>query len=955
MGKLEQTTIQEIEDMHPLQITEADLGYIMHTKTYEQICQDLKQLQREEKARRRRMHLEPSENEGDMHDDRIPRKTLVKYLIQNEKDVDKRVLLVISLYHYQNLEKAINDKNSPLNEREIHRKRKIEQFARESKRISKELLQGEKQVIICRRTKKDTSYNVEVVSSDDLLEKIAHPGERKTERNNIKIINELPNRLLTAGLLIVKNIEGAEKDVFKIDNLLDNILDTISSKFQVRENMTEEGYDNFLKDGNYTTNKKLDKLSPETKDTLKGIEKYIDMDKFCLYVFMHIVSQIEGGKLEYTEGNLMGENDTEDAFLNFEQYLPELYKEIEGKQVEFTFGGDTYTVEEAKKLMERYVDGKYMSDFTVNNMISNLLQSGRQASIMNPNHLQYIRNYVTEQRGVISPSELQDMIVSGLIRGQDVLKMYENRKITSKDMEYAQECTDLRKHLTPAYMIEKIDVLYHLNDEEHAYEKETIKRDIDLYKVLYLQDKTDEEIEQAGKELIEALAKTKEDDERTLAQKQEGLLRYGFISEKTYAILASKGIVSQDDFISMYQKNVVHLETIKQLKEKGVQFDDFDIEPYIIESYMKIRENENSDKTELKKYIALYKVLTLKELSEEEIYEKANDLVMDIGTRIESDREAGKPIKEFGKEDRKNLYDVEAIPIDTVVLWADKGELVDLLKSETVVPRDMRKLYQQNSIILHDIQDIIQSQDVKLEQKIAIINIVFPSPEDADIREELFGKITELDETVVSGKESTHREEKQKHSGAKPQYHKHIFDTAVRYNSWIQSDEDVKMEILNDGHIAVHLPNVKDGLVVTEQFYQLKTARNGKKKMEDAWGVGAFVLPEEDYQANKDQFITKDHRVNRQLLGKIVKALAPKLEAKGISGNLHHRQNYPELVQKLIGMPVGLAKAKTEEDRQQAIKTLKDSKQYSAEEMERIENVSKAWLSVRESRRIYEK
>ena len=119
------------------------------------------------------------------------------------------------------------------------------------------------------------------------------------------------------------------------------------------------------------------------------------------------------------------------------------------------------------------------------------------------------------------------------------------------------------------------------------------------------------------------------------------------------------------------------------------------------------------------------------------------------------------------------------------------------------------------------------------------------------------------------------------------------------------------MEILNDGHIAVHLPNVKDGLIVTEQFYKLKTARNGKKKMEDAWGVGGFVLPEEDYQANKDQFITKDHRVNRQLLGEIVKALVPKLEAKGISGNLHHRQNYPELVQKLIGMPVGLAKAKT--------------------------------------------
>lgn len=579
-----------------------------------------------------------------------------------------------------------------------------------------------------------------------------------------------------------------------------------------------------------------------------------------------------------------------------------------------------------------------------------------RASVIPKEQLQYIREYITIQRGVMATSELKYMIRIGLLTGQDVLIMYENRKRSLENVLAIQEDLDLKEFLTPACIVEKFNELENLNDEEHAYEKETIKRYLNLYKALYLEGKSEEDLEKAGQELIEELAKTNEEDnKRTEVQKQEGLLRYGLLSERTYVILASKGMMKPEDFMHMYQKDVIRLKTIEQLKEEGMQFDHFDIESYIIDSYMKIRENENSDKTELKKYIALYKVLTLNALSEEEINEKANDLVMDIGTRIESDREAGKPIKEFGKEDRKNLYDLEAIPIDTVVLWADKGELVDLLKSETVIPKDLRKLYQQNSIFLHDIQEIIQSQDVKLEQKIAIINIVFPSPEDADIREELFGKITELDETVVSEKESTHREVKQKHGGAKPQYHKHIFDTAVRYNSWIQSDENVKMEILNDGHIAVHLPNVKDGLIVTEQFYKLKTARNGKKKMEDAWGVGGFVLPEEDYQANKDQFITKDHRVNRQLLGEIVKALVPKLEAKGISGNLHHRQNYPELVQKLIGMPVGLAKAKTEEDRQKAIKTLKDSEQYSAEEMERIEKVSQAWQKVRESRRIYEK
>ena len=955
MKKLAQTTISELEKMYPLRIFEFDIPFIIESKTPKQIHKELKQLQKQEDERKRHTDQLFGENISDKNTSDLSRTTIVKYLIQNEEFVDKRRLLLLSLYHYKELKNIIDDIHHPLRNSIVNGKSNIEKGVQESKRIAKQFLDEDRDIYICRKTNRNDNYYVEVISSEDLLDRVPPKGERKKERENIKAINMLSNKMLTAGIIIASYNQDIKSDVFKIDYLAENLTDILILKMKKRNHMTEEEFDELI--NNSAMNDKLNKiLSSDIKESLKGLEKYIDMDKLCLNVFMSIALSIEEGNLEYTDGNLIEAENPEDFFMNLEKELPVLYSIITKKEVEIMIDGQKYTVEDAKKVMERYVDGKYMSDFTVNNMIYQLLQSGRQASVMNQNHLEYIRNYITEQRGVISPSELQDMIVSSLMRGQDVLKMYENRKITLKDMEYAQECTDLRKHLTPAYMIEKMDALYHLNDEEHAYEKETIKRYMNLYKALYLEGKSEEDLEKAGKALIEELAKTNEEDnKRTEVQEQEGLLRYGLLSERTYAILASKGIVNQDDFISMYQKDVVHLETIKQLKEEGVQFDHFDIESYIIDSYMKIRENEKSDKTELKKYIALYKVLTLNALSEEEIHEKANDLVINIGTRIESDIEAGKQIKAFGKEDRKNLYELEAIPIDTVALWADKGELIELLKSEFLVPKDLKKLYQQNSIILHDIQEIIQSQDVKLEQKIAIINIVFPSPEDANIREELFGKITELDETVVPEKESTHREVKQKHGGTKPQYHKYIFDTAVRYNSWIQSDENVKMEILNDGHIAVHLPNVKEGIVVIEQFYKLKTAKNGKKKMEDAWGVGGFVLPEEDYQANKNRYITKDYRVNRQQLGDVVKELAPKLEEKGISGNLYHFQNYPEVVQKLIGIPKGLAKAKTEQEREKAIRTLEDSEQYSAEEMEKIKKVSQAWLSVRESRRIYEK
>ena len=934
MKRLEEISIQELHNRCHLQILETDIPYIIRGKSSETIKQDFKS---------------------------IPHIRIIDYLKENEENVDKRMMLLISLYRYKTYKDKIDDIHNPDREYLISQKEKIEEGLKTTQKLAQELLKDEKDIIISRLKKSGKDYFIEIISSSELLHKMPSQGERKQERESVKAINTLPEKALFSAFFVVNDYVEGRKEFTKKEDLINQVIQVMGAKANEKGILTQEVIDAFEYPEKYVMKYPLERkaeiLYPGVRNALEGLEKYIYMDKVCLYTIMKAVQTSENGNMFFNAGNQIDPKKKPDGdYLDIETYLPEFYSVIKGKKVEITLNGKTYTTEDAEKAMEKYANGRYMSDFAINDMIQELLQSGQPASVIPKEQLQYIREYITIHRGVMATSELKYMIRIGLLTGQDVLKMYENRKRSLENVLAIQEDMDLKEFLTPACIVEKFNELENLNDEEHAYEKETIKRYLNLYKALYLEGKSEEDLEKAGQALIEELAKTNEEDnKRTEVQKQEGLLRYGLLSERTYAILASKGMIKPEDFMYMYQKDVIRLKTIEQLKEEGMQFDHFDIESYIIDSYMKIRENENSDKTELKKYIALYKVLTLNALSEEEINEKANDLVMDIGTKIESDREAGKPIKEFGKEDRKSLYDLEAIPIDTVVLWADKGELVDLLKSETVIPKDLRKLYQQNSIILHDIQEIIQSQDVKLEQKIAIINIVFPSPEDADIREELFGKITELDETVVSEKESTHREVKQKHGGAKPQYHKHIFDTAVRYNSWIQSDENVKMEILNDGHIAVHLPNVKDGLVVTEQFYKLKTAKNGKKKMEDAWGVGGFVLPEEDYQANKDQFITKDHRVNRQLLGEIVKALAPKLEAKGISGNLHHRQNYPELVQKLIGMPVGLAKAKTEEDRQKAIKTLKDSEQYSAEEMERIEKVSQAWQKVRESRRIYEK
>lgn len=944
MVDIHKMTIREIDEQFHLQMEFSDVPYILHKRiTQEEITQRF----------------------GTIDNTAISMSDILEYLEENEKDVDKERLMVVNLNSYtqiKNFQSRVKNHMGAFGFEE----KEIEEDWNKTRDCVAEFCK-EKDIVFAEQESVGGRYSTKVLSGRELIGKPLSEEERKQEKVSKRVIKILSNEALLNALLQTKDLEDQE-EIFKVPGLGNDILQTmVYNSFlkmqlppsKIRKLIETEKLDLYLE----AHLLQLD--GTEIKKAFEGVEKYIDMEKMCLYALSDIIKQIENADIIYytKKDGKIGVSIYEACIGTNAQLIPYLegalgeYDSIlSNTKTELTIGDKTYTTAKAKEDMKKYIHGRYLSSFSIEEQIRIFLESGIQKTGMHRNQLQYIQQYIVTERGVKNLKELNQMMDIQLLNERDVVKLYENRKLSLENIKEMRERLNLERQITPASIQNQIASLQNVKEEKRQYEEETVKRYVALYREIYVTGKTEEEILEEAKRLLQRPESTKKkNDAKTPIEEHADLLRFGAISEETYIKLMERGIISVEDFINQYQNDLIHINTIRKLKEEGVEFKGVDVEQQIIDNYMEIRDQENPDDKKLKKFIALYKVLQLSGLAEEEINEKANDLVINVGTRIESDIEAGKQIKPFGKEDRKNLYELEAIPIDTVVLWADKGELIELLKSEFLVPKDMRKLYQQNSIILHDIQEIIQSQDVKLEQKIAIINIVFPSPKDAEIREALFGKITELDETVVPEKESTHREVKQKHGDTKPKYRKHIFDTAVRYNSWIQSDENVKMEILNDGHIAVHLPNVKEGIVVVEQFYKLKTAKNGKKKMEDAWGVGGFVLPEEDYQANKDQFITKDYRVNRQQLGDIVKELAPKLEEKGISGNLYHFQNYPEVVQKLIGIPKGLAKAKTEQEREKAIKMLGDSKQYSSEEMKKIKKVSQAWLSVRESRRICEK
>ena len=962
MSRLDEVSIEEMERNCRLQIFQPDLISVAKAGKRQEVLLNYEKFEKRMKRKNQNDYMsrflvgdeKNNENERDM---------VSQFLIENEKDIDKGKVLLITFKKYLETMEALNDRNNPLHDTYIKDKKVFEELLKRTKVMAEEILKDQ-DIVISRVLKYPwKKYNfVQVIMSNEIVNHISLLGERKRERESKKVIYALPNEALLTAVLIA-NEKMADKDIYKAPRLGQDILNATLQNAEIDGIVLYRDLEKFTNTRKgYSTNYITKKIQPVAKKSFEGIEKYIDMDKMCLTACVEIIQASERGQFILTDGAWEENQDAhkKDAYLGAEEYLKDYYAAIKDKDVEIVYNGEKFTTENVKRVMVNYIDGKYMSRPLVTNMIQLIMYGNKQISDVTEKQLQRIREVLIEAKENIIMDDLKRMIEVGLLDETTILQLYENRKLSLNSIHEVKEMLQLENEITPEFILQQLDKLKTVDEKDDQYEKETIKRYMDLYKELYLDGKSEEELETAGKALIEALEEdNQENEEKTEEQKQEGLLRYKLLSEKTYAVLASKGVVKPENLMHMYQKNVVHLETLQQLKQENISFDNLDIEQQIIDSYMEIREEKNPDDQELKKYITLYKNLQLKGLSEKDRAEKADEFIVNLGDRIESDIQAGKQKREFGAKDRKQLYELGVIPIDTVVLWGEKEEIIDLLTSKTLLPKDIRKLYQDRRIILHDFQEIMESPKIKIGQKLHLVNTVFSSHEVAKIRQDLMARIKGLKSTANSEKtkgKQKNADKKEENTNKSNNRNRYIFDTAERYNAWIESDEDVRMSLFDDGHAAIQLPNVRGGIVVIEELWTTKTVEeNGikEKQLIDKYGANGYVFTIEEYEKYKDRFITKDNRIKRSQLTELMQEL-PNLEEKGILRELLHTKNkYTRDVQTLLGIPKRLAGARTDIQKEKALKTLDESTEYTPEEKERIRKIHTMWEQVRKSRDYY--
>ena len=525
MVDIHKMTIREIDEQFHLQMEFSDVPYILHKRiTQEEITQRF----------------------GTIDNTAISMSDILEYLEENEKDVDKERLMVVNLNSYtqiKNFQSRVKNHMGAFGFEE----KEIEEDWNKTRDCVAEFCK-EKDIVFAEQESVGGRYSTKVLSGRELIGKPLSEEERKQEKVSKRVIKILSNEALLNALLQTKDLEDQE-EIFKVPGLGNDILQTmVYNSFlkmqlppsKIRKLIETEKLDLYLE----AHLLQLD--GTEIKKAFEGVEKYIDMEKMCLYALSDIIKQIENADIIYytKKDGKIGVSIYEACIGTNAQLIPYLegalgeYDSIlSNTKTELTIGDKTYTTAKAKEDMKKYIHGRYLSSFSIEEQIRIFLESGIQKTGMHRNQLQYIQQYIVTERGVKNLKELNQMMDIQLLNERDVVKLYENRKLSLENIKEMRERLNLERQITPASIQNQIASLQNVKEEKRQYEEETVKRYVALYREIYVTGKTEEEILEEAKRLLQRPESTKKkNDAKTPIEEHADLLRFGAISEETYIL-----------------------------------------------------------------------------------------------------------------------------------------------------------------------------------------------------------------------------------------------------------------------------------------------------------------------------------------------------------------------------------------------------------------------------------
>ena len=528
-----------------------------------------------------------------------------EFLIENENEIDKEKLILMIYYNYQqnlkaierNLLEDIGNKRENYNRfsKLLGEREKEELFSEKTKRLLRDV---DAYIGIPNFDPKSNKILFDIISSKEIytgkrkngkkflqkmqvMESELSDDKENEEKNNYIIY--LFQTLLLSDLAVI--LPDKELGLELREVILNNAV--MESKNIVQEHIDEIRSKSFKEYEDLLDSVEPRCYLPELREELIKQSRVIDMDKIlliCAYRYE-----------EYTEGEMC----TREQLEAVQQYVAFIQKHIENKNTSFKgiierksdFSGIEieYEYNDINKFLSRFIDGVYFSKKQLNDIKKNIMTGKTYISdvdleIINildlsneeieeimkkstNNFIYFIELLKLPEKDIMEEILKMENIPEDLIEYlmqekrlsiESELDLYYLGKINPEFFKEFIEETKISSKIN----LQTINNLYINSKKEKDNEdiKNKLNKQIELYKVLNLDEKEKEELEEASEGLIYELAENFDKDNQDLMFYYNN----GLITLSTVAQWAGDSEIEK-----LYQESTIQMQDIEDLYNNG--------------------------------------------------------------------------------------------------------------------------------------------------------------------------------------------------------------------------------------------------------------------------------------------------------------------------------------------------------------------------------------------------
>ncbi len=321
-------------------------------------------------------------------------------------------------------------------------------------------------------------------------------------------------------------------------------------------------------------------------------------------------------------------------------------------------------------------------------------------------------------------------------------------------------------------------------------------------------------------------------------------------------LLCEKTDITAEEILDLFDTEIISANDLAKIRgQTGPIIQD----ETLFEKYKQYKNSKDDEKerakTVLERYALAYRNTELIGKSAEEIQEKGEEFITNVGEEIEP-------------SDLVQLYGLDIIPLKIAVDWGGENIIEELLESESLKPTDARHLRDDGLLDENVLERLFQKcTQMSYSYQVSLVFAVFDgqTPEEQEIREKLAQYYHIENGTFKTTTKSSGRKKGSRISQKGTQEQKvKMRDPGAKYNLLASIDKDVKIEEgITDGHIIFHYPNIDGGTVLIEKLHKIRTNKeNGVIEIKADNESATYVLSEEEFIKLKTQLI-KDGKVDR--------------------------------------------------------------------------------------------